>query len=265
MGSKIERAWQYGRDLTAIAGTDVLLTSYPKSGNTWVKFLFFNYFQHYFGQEVNADFEKVNQAYPEIGLNQIRNWQPPFPGVPRIIKTHLKNNRFTRKARAIHIVRNPYDVMVSYWYYLQAEKRVQYAHDFQYYLRDPKYGLQAWLTYTQSWMSQHPLVIFYEDLRIDTGTCLQQMLDFLPFECNKESVAYAVESSSMKAMQAMESKSQEQHADRLSSSYKFVNDGGRKRWKDLAQAGDEQLMASALMTYKDTNWYKIINKRYQWE
>lgn len=265
MGSKIERAWHYGRDLTAIASIDILLTSFPKSGNTWVKFLFFNYFQHYFGGEAQADFERVNQAFPEIGLNQIRKWEPLFPGAPRIIKTHLKNNRFTRKARAIHIVRNPYDVMVSYWYYLQAEKRVQYAHDFQYYLRDPQYGMQAWLAYTQSWMSQHPMLIFYEDLRLETAACLRKMLEFLPFECNKPSIEYAVEASSMKAMQAMESKSQTQHADRLSSNYKFVNDGGRKKWKDLAQSGDEELMTSLLKAFENTDWYKILKKKYQWE
>lgn len=265
MGSKIERAWQYGRDLTALAKTDILLTSYPKSGNTWVKFLLYNYFQHYYHGQTNPDFLKVNQTFPEIGLNQVRKWQPPFPGVPRIIKTHLKNNLFTQKAHAIHIVRNPYDVMVSYWYYLQASKKVKYSKSLHQFIRDSHYGIYPWLDYTRSWIKRHCLILFYEDIQLDPVTSLDTILQYISLESKPESLNYAVSKSTIKALTEMENEKKEQHANNLDSSYNFVKDGKRKKWSDLATSADYQYMQEALRSQMYQDCYNIVKAKYKWE
>src|SRR2546423_3783309 len=108
-----------GRDLDVFSD-DVFLVSYPKSGNTWTRFLIANLLY----PECNPDFTNINELIPDPeALSKRRLAQLPRP---RIIKTHQYYH--PNYKNIICIVRDPRDVAVSEYYFHR--KRRAYVDDF---------------------------------------------------------------------------------------------------------------------------------------
>src|SRR5437868_2208022 len=75
---RVPLVWLRHRGLDS---SDVLLASYPRSGNTWLSFLIMESLSG-----ATAEFDNVNRLIPEIGLHG--NTPSLFPGGGRLIKTH---------------------------------------------------------------------------------------------------------------------------------------------------------------------------------
>src|SRR5207253_5494584 len=97
-----------GRALT-IYPDDVFLVSYPRSGNTWTRFLIGNLLS--INEPVN--FANIESKIPEIYNNPNRKLRR-LPR-PRIIKSHEVFD--PRYKKVIYIVRDPRDVAVSYYHW----------------------------------------------------------------------------------------------------------------------------------------------------
>src|SRR5690349_9920008 len=93
--------WLRHRGLTH---EDVFIASYPRSGSTWLRFILTDCLTSF-----HADFDNINRAIPEIGLQS--RAQQLLPGNGRLIKTHERWRTEYRKA--IYLVRDPRDVMLS--------------------------------------------------------------------------------------------------------------------------------------------------------
>ena len=110
----------------------IWISSYPKSGNTWVRLFLESYFSkiknnfRFGGFPELEDFEKLNIDYTNLN-NIIKNWKTlqeirNLDGRTNILKTHnalctIGNYSFTDKNNtlgAIYLVRDPRDVVVSY-------------------------------------------------------------------------------------------------------------------------------------------------------
>lgn len=101
--------------------SDVWVASFPKSGTTWVQELVCLI-------ESDADFEKVKSKsieerspffeYPSPGLKIINKMESP-----RIIKTHmpieLLPESVETNSKVIYVLRNPKDVTISFFYFVQ--------------------------------------------------------------------------------------------------------------------------------------------------
>lgn len=94
--------------LNEVRPTDVFVVSYPKSGNTWVRFLLANML---YGDE-EITFRNINQIVPGVHnfTEQINN----MPG-ERYIKAH--EPIFDFYPRMIYVYRDYRDVLVSYYYF----------------------------------------------------------------------------------------------------------------------------------------------------
>ena len=191
---------------------DVFLVSYPKSGNTWLKFIFASYIK-----KREVDFNEVHSIVPEYEtqveeLNQLS-------AHPRIIKSHSK---FTDKfPRVIYIIRDGRDVLVSYYFYLKKTKSVSENTSFTSFLRhysQVKLPYGKWGDHVYSWLtnSKHDMkVIFYEDLLRDAFEEAKKVITFSRLTVNDEQLKSAIRYSSFTNLRRLEQKNQ--HTDKYLS------------------------------------------------
>jgi len=103
-----------GRNL-AVLPDDIFLVSYPKSGNTWTRFLIANLLY----PEKHPDFSNINLVIPDPEALSKRTLAK-LPR-PRILKSHQYFD--PRYLRIIYVVRDPRDVLLSQ-YHFHMKRRV---------------------------------------------------------------------------------------------------------------------------------------------
>ena len=155
---------------TSVSRRDAFLVSYPKSGNTWLKFML----AHLLGGR-EADLDNDSTVIADVGSH--RATPRVLPGGGRLIKSHepysSPQKRFYRKA--IYLIRDGRDVAVSYYYTLI--RRGLYEGDFGPFLRlflaGDVDGYGPWHEHVRSWLESplHEdgslLVLRYEDMLAD--------------------------------------------------------------------------------------------------
>ena len=97
----------------SIHNDDTFIVSYPKSGNTWFRFILSNLLRQ--SAEENIDFHSACRYVPDIEVHH-----PELEALqrPRFIKSHCPR-LIEAYPRVIYLVRDPRDVYVSYFYYLR--------------------------------------------------------------------------------------------------------------------------------------------------
>jgi len=218
---------------------DIFLVSFPKSGNTWTRFLLGNLMNP--GKLVGfSDIESVVPdiaVFPRADFRQLKR--------PRLIKSHDCFD--PRYRRVIYIIRDPRDVAVSLYYYAKKVKNI-----------DDSFSLEAFITrmlvpgrsyngtwgeHAGSWLvnasniaeftarnnapphSDNPsngsvakpdapgatghgrefLLVRYEDLLQDAHAGLHRIAEFLRLEPSPERIDQAVARSSADSMRKLES------------------------------------------------------------
>lgn len=142
---KTLRKWYYLRN---IRQNDVLLASFPKSGNTWVAFLIANLQKDAYGLREEVNFFTIQQFIPETTEPWGRIPDKPS-GQIRVIKTHDACDSSFR--RVIWLVRDPRKVMRSYFLYLKGMGIVGKDLDFPAFVRLPEFGIGKWLEHSESY------------------------------------------------------------------------------------------------------------------
>jgi hypothetical protein len=198
-----------GRNL-AIFPDDTFLVSYPKSGNTWARFLIANLVRPH----EKIDFSNVNRVIP--GTEVTRNRDLMRTPRPRIIKSHQYFD--PRYPRVIYIVRDPRDVVVSQYHFQRKRNVVADQYPLSEYVgrfvagQTSFYG--SWGEHVASWLATRHgrpgfLLLRYEDMVEDTARELSKVASFLGFSSTREMILQAVERSSADRMRTLE-KSQAQ-------------------------------------------------------
>lgn len=101
----------YYLQIDKIVKDDIFIVSYPKSGNTWVRFLLSNI--KCSGEKIN--FDNIDSYIPDVYTSKaLINKQKSN----RIIKTH--HCFFEYYPKSIYIYRDYRDVLVSYYFYEKA-------------------------------------------------------------------------------------------------------------------------------------------------
>lgn len=236
---------------------DVFLVSYPKSGNTWMRFLIGNYIAGY-----KVDFRNSHFVVPDIHFNPENCKAIQFK--PRFIKSHMPYSPVY--PRVIYIVRDGRDVAVSYYFHLLKSGKVSATEiTFSEYLKDfvekgvPLYG--TWSQNVYSWFDRtkdgNILLLKYEDILKETELELTKAIEFAGLDVERERVKKAVEASLFNEMQKLEI-SQHDECPTLGREVKnkdilFVREGRAGGWRDHFSKEDEQVF----LKYNDSVMSKL--------
>jgi hypothetical protein len=197
------------------ARTIVWIVSYPKSGNTWVRFLICNLV---FGVQESA--AALNTLAPDI--HELGGLTGP-PATPVFFKTHFPFSASlpcaSHTAGAVYVVRDPADVMLSNFHYSQRrdgsadteEARRAYIDAYLAARGDPRWrdlGMGTWDEHVRSWLqTPHPfpvLALRYEDLLADCGLMARRLCAFLGLTRAPEEIERAVKGASFQRMKEIE-------------------------------------------------------------
>jgi Sulfotransferase domain len=200
-----------GRDLAgrnfAIHPDDTFLVSYPRSGNTWTRFLIANL--RYPNRQVS--FGTIDELIPDA-CSQSKAGLKKSPR-PRIIKTHEYFD--PRYKKVIYIVRDPRDVVLSQYKWFLKCRALEDGYSLEQFVSRfiegdmSIYG--SWGENVGSWLATRRenksfLLLRYEDLVAETTHELQRVASFLGIAVSETDLSRAAELSSAARMREMEKK-----------------------------------------------------------
>jgi hypothetical protein len=222
---------------------DVYLVSYPKSGNTWVRFILGNYMT-----SGKMDFSNGHLLMPDIHFNPEQIQHVPFS--PRFIKSHFPYRPEYRNV--VYIVRDGRDAAVSLYYFMIKMKQLDKETSFSTFLKDHFFvgnvPFGDWAEHILSWVnkkdSANILIVKYEDLLSDSQMELQKILRFLKMEIDEEKLNIATQKASFDSMK----KSEIEHSaelkklghDSSEGTTGIVREGKKSSWKTMFSPQEEK-------------------------
>jgi len=186
---------------------DTFVVSYPRSGNTWTRFLI----AHLVYPQENVSFLNIEKLIPDTSSQSSRALlRTPRP---RIIKTHCYFDHRYRKT--IYIVRDPRDVVLSNYDFQRKYRQIEDGYPLNRYVDDFVCGRLVsadwgtWRENVASWVytrgqEKDFLLVRYEDLLDDTVSELGRIAQFLGADASDSNLRRAVELSSADRMRKLE-------------------------------------------------------------
>ena len=246
LGIYTSKATEIG--LREIYPEDVFIVSFPKSGNTWVRFLIANMLSE--GETVTL--KNINNYVPGIYnfRKEIDKKEPP-----RFIKSH--GTEFASFPKTVYIYRDYRDVVISYFYYLKGHG--QFDGSLQEFvrskqLRTPFGTWEEHLSEALKYRAKFPdqiLFVGFDQLKNDTVHTVEKIAMFCGITPTI-SVEKVVQKCDFEALQAVEQK----HGKVFETSkVDFFRSGELAQWK--TELTEEDLVV--LMTDHVKNVFNQLN------
>lgn len=246
--------------LIEVLPDSTFLVSFPKSGNTWTRFLIGN-LTH---PDERVTFANVDRMVPDIHGMAVRDIGTLLP--PRVFKSHESFD--PRYRRIIYIVRDPRDVAVSSYHFARKGRHIADSLPLETYVstiflrRGHTYGnwgehLRSWLVnqsnisqmlHRQNFSTGHIAgfgpegrrfaLVRYEDLLDNTEQELAKVAKFMGLDVSSEQIARAVKLSSVDKMRQLEQKQSHLWGSTKEGrkDINFVREGRSGQWKKSLSA-----------------------------
>jgi hypothetical protein len=205
---------------------DVFFGSFPKSGNTWARFVLFEILSG-----MPAGFRKTNSLMPPVG--QQSKALRILPGGRRMVSTHEQYRQEYRKA--IYLVRDARDIVLAEYAFLTA---LDIFHDdLSHFIeksltRGTIHGWGPWHRHVASWLespiarTDNMLLMRFEDLRKDPIPGFARMVEFLGVPADIDKITRALENNTIQRMREKE----DREPGRASIRGRFVREGAVRGW-----------------------------------
>jgi Sulfotransferase domain len=258
-GIKTVVKYLLGRDIAdrdvAVYPDDTFLVSYPRSGNTWTRFLIANLLH----PETAVGFANIESLVPDTAALSSRTLKR-VPR-PRVLKSHQYFD--PRYPKVLYAVRDPRDVAFSYYQFHRKYGFIQDNHPIEQFVSDFVSGRLisadwgTWAENVASWVytrGQHPtfMLVRYEDLKRNTERELGRIAHFLGVAPDPKLLARAVQQSSADRMRELEQKQQHQWI------------GTKKHRKDIPFVGQastgtwEQKLPAVSVSVIEAAWGELM-------
>lgn len=209
---------------------DVFLASYPRSGNTWLRFLLADIS---LGRSVG--FEELDRVIPAVGFH---DGAPALVGAGRMIKTHERHRGAYE--RSVYLVRDVRDVLVS-WYRVSREDADDFTgfdgfvHDFMSDRASP-YG--SWLDHVNHWRAakrrgSRIIIRRFEDLRAEPAAVLEDVLAFAGAKVDRTRIEEAVRRNTASELHRLERESRNYLRRAFGYRSRGIRDGRGGEWREL--------------------------------
>lgn len=227
--------------------SDVMLASYPKSGNTWIRFIWANVISLSEMDGRVVDFQLLNgELAAEYDSD---SWGRMVPNhLFRFVKTHREydSGAFGRQL-SLYVWRHPGDVAVSYFQFLRARRDGPELTTFSDFLRNPELGLPAWCRHVAGWLPHAHSVARYEDFKQDTIGTLRLVLEELDAaEIDEALLKEAVTRSTFDRVRSLEESTGRPASGEFTRGYRFTRKGGVGEWRETFSAGDFDFLSDEL-------------------
>lgn len=222
---------------------DIFLISYPKSGNTWMRFLLSNLITD---DDINfVNVEKIVVDLCKVKISKIKRFEKY-----NIFKSHSPFNVKFSSNKVVYIVRDVRDVVISSYYFYKKtyNMEIEFEEFFQMFLHGTMWPLHGtWGEHVGSWIGakysdkENFLLIKYEDLLEDTFTWLKIICNFLNLNISDNKIEKAIEKCTFNKLQENEIKFENVAPQTKNSrkDIKFFRKGTSGQWKDTLT--EEQL------------------------
>lgn len=198
--------------------TDAYLMGFPKTGNSWLRFMIGSYIQLVCNLDQPPLFESFDLfgrcEKPPIGPSMIASHGPLEWSSQERTDLNQRNvvSHYINK-KVVLLVRHPLDTMVSGWFHA---KSTGFDGNFfrgglEDFLNDPVFGLDKFFRFYQIWKDERHrfnnlILVRYEDTRKAPIRQLKRILHFLELPIISPYVERTVKQSSFKQMQKLEMK-----------------------------------------------------------
>ncbi len=230
--------------------SDIFIVEFPKSGITFFSFIVSSLLAKKQGLTIRPSFFNISQFVIDIYAANHNNYNSLIS--QRFIKSHEYNKQ--EYFLVIYLLRNPLDVMVSYYNFLMDTQENNFKLTFSEFIRHKEMGIQAWKTHIHGWLdqntSQRIIVIKYEDLVHNPEPVLMDLGQLLGYDFPQSDIHAALENASLANMIKSENLYRKN-----SFSYRmtFVGKNGKKIKKDDITQDD---LAYLFKEVEDSNVYR---------
>lgn len=188
---------------------DVVTVAYPKSGTHWMLEIL-GLIRHN-GDPAWVRSLSVWQRSPwietSIGIENSLSYPPP-----RMLTTHVPFQFFPKSflhsnAKVIYVLRNPKDVLVSFYHFCKIFKLWENSETFEEFLEgflEGKVLYGSWFNHVKDWMQLKDkpnfFSIAYEELQQDLRDGVERICHFLGKELSRQQIDSVVENASFQKM-----------------------------------------------------------------
>jgi len=228
---------RYAQGIWGLKNDDIILASFPRSGNTWVRFFLCHLISL---SELNGkviDFKTLDAIMPELGINNLtKPWI--YKTIPRFVKTHKNCWPFFWSKKSVLIVRDPRDVMVSFYHHHIAKVKPIFSGDFPAFIRHKRLGLPAWFKHYLSWKTQCTTIVTYENLQENDVREFSRLLIGVNIHLASVLIEEAAKRTKFEKIKEIEKQGGLARPERFKKNYQGTRQGKIGTWKDYFSNDD---------------------------
>ena len=188
--------------------TDVFIATYPKSGTTWMQQIV-----HGLRTRGAMDFDEITEVVPwiesahDMGLDM----EGPQVAAPRAFKTHLSWDEVPEGGRYIYVMRDPKDVLISFYRFFEGWMFVPGTISLETFAREffiPGTKSGRYWDHIVSWWPQRDrddvLMLCFEDMKRDLAPVVRRVAAFIGVAADQPLLELVTHQASFAFMRAHE-------------------------------------------------------------